>query len=103
MVSPVKVNNDGSELIVVQITEDDKVQFIKDLKDNLKAFELINVTESTLTFKCEGIDFSDSTRSDKYEIQTRSISFGSKVLIRNKYVVLNDCTQLLMNKVLIIQ
>lgn len=104
MVNKVEVTNDNS-LVVIQMGEkEDELKFVSELRDNLDDFTLISIDSErrSTVFSC--IKFSlDNTRSDTEGQYTYTVSFGSKVLIRNKRIVLVDCSPLLSHKVLTIK
>lgn len=106
MVNKVEVTNDNS-LVVIQMGEkEDELKFVSELRDNLDDFTLISIDSGrrSTVFSAKCIKFYlDNTRSDTEGQYTYTVSFGSKVLIRNKRIVLVDCSSLLSHKVLTIK
>lgn len=101
MVSNVIGNNDGELVVVKMDSYEDKVKFISDLRDNLQKFNLQSANEYKVSFTAYSISFSNSSNSDSYRMCNYTINFSDKVLIRNKMIVLTDCSSLLSHKVLI--
>jgi hypothetical protein len=103
MVNNVIIPNDADLVVVSMGEKGNELEFASDLKSNLENFKLkkIDSESSEIWFSADGVDFSDENL--RIRTMSYSISFYSKVLIRNKKVVEINCISLINHKVLILK